>query len=195
MSRPTPARPGDPIPPHAQYPVPSQTSVRTQLFIALAIGAVFALFVYVARAPASRALGAGLVVAAGSFGLLRAMDLVRIEWPTPPNGKAVRLAGIPRWRLNGFDALTDPRPGLSQDLRSRLRALATAILARHELAPGSPGAIGLLGADTHELLFRPPRTGTDPPPPDPSAVQLTAMVDRLIALGNSRGRTDEEGNR
>lgn len=182
-----PPRPGDPVPPHSYDPEPSQTSVRTRALLASAIGAVFGLFVYVAQAPAPRALGAGLVIAAGVFFLLRSMDLIRIEWPPPPNGWAVRLARIPRWQLNGFDALTEARPGLSQSLRSRLRVLATAILVRHDLTPGSPGAISLLGAGTHELLFRPHQVGADPPPPDPSAAQITAMIDRLIVLGDTRG--------
>lgn len=188
MSWQAPTRPGDPTPPLPGHPAPVQTSVRTQLVIAAAIGAVFGVFVFVAGAPVPRVAGSGLVVAVGSFGLLRAMDLVRIEWPTVPNGRAVRLAGIPRWRLNGFDALTDSRPGLSHDLQARLRVLATAVLARHELGPGSAGAIGLLGAGTHELLFPPPRVGSEPPPPDPTAAQVTAMIDRLITLGDARSR-------
>lgn len=182
-----PARPG--------YPAPSQTSVATQIFIAAAIGAVFALFVYLVRAPLSRAVGSGLVLAAGSFPLLRAMDLIRIEWPSAPDGRSVRLAGIPRWRLNGFDALTDSRPGLSPDLRFRLQGLAAAILARRGLSAGSPGAVGLLGVATHELLFRPDRVGNDPPPPVLSPVQITAMIDRLIELGDPRGRSGPGGAR
>lgn len=187
MSWQAPSRPGDPTPPQSNHPVPAQTSVRTQLLVCAAIGAVFALVVYVARAPVPRVIGCGLVFAAGSFPLLRAMDLIRVEWPTPPYGRAVRLAGIRRWRLNGFDALTDSRPGLSHDLRSRLRALATAILARHELAPGSARAIALLGAGTHELLYPSDLVGADRPP-DPTAAQATVLMDRLIALGNSRPR-------
>lgn len=193
MSGQLPDWPGDPVLPQPDYPAPLQTSMKTQIFIAMAIGAVFALFVYGIRAPAARALGAGLVVAAGSLALLRAMDLIRIQWPIAPTSRAVRSAGIPRWRLNGFDAMTDSRPVLSPDLRLRLAGLATAILVRRGLTAGSAGAVGLLGAATHELLFRSDRARTDPSSPDPSPAQITAMIDRLIELGDPDPRSGPDG--
>jgi hypothetical protein len=175
-------------------PPPPRTSVNTHLLVAAGIGLAFGLFVYFARAPIPRVIGAGAVMAVGSFGLLRAMEVGRLEWPARPHGRAIRAAGLQRWRLNGFEAMTDQRPGLSPDLRNRLRALAAAILTRHQLESGSPAAMALLGRDTHELLFPPARGDDDPRPEDPTNEQLSALTDRLIELADTRRRIAPDGS-
>ena len=165
---------------------PARTPVSNHLMTAAAIGVVCGVVVYGIQAPLSRALGVALVTALVGFVLLRAMDTTAVEWPDPPPGVSDRVAGIQRWRLNGFDALGDRNPGLSPHLRSRLQALATALLARRRLLPDSAAAVALLGPSTHDLLYPPPREQGQPPPPDPTTGQLVEMVDRLIALGAER---------
>lgn len=165
---------------------PPRTPVGNHLWAAAGIGVTIGVVVYGIGAPLSRALGLALVVAAGGFVLLRAMDAPTVEWPTPPPGLSDRVAGIQRWRLNGFDAMGDRNPGLSPHLQSRLQALATALLAKRRLATDSPAAVALLGSTTHALLYPAPRELDKPPPAEPTTAQLATMVDRLIALGAER---------
>ncbi len=166
---------------------PRPTPRLVHLWIALGVGAVFGSALFVVLAPLARAIGLGVVMAAVSFVLLRAMEVGTVEWPAPPPDPARRVDRAQRWRLNGFDAMVDKSPGFSSHLRSRLRVLASAILARRELVPGTPGAVLLLGQGTHDLLFPdlskplerdPGRSAPD----DPSAAELSAMTDRLIEL-------------
>ena len=165
--------------------LPPRTPMSNHLWMAAGIAAVVGLIVYGVGAPLSRALGAALVVALSGIVLLRALDTPPVEWPDPPPGLSDRVAGIQRWRLNGFDAMVDRTPGFSPHLRSRLQALASALLARRRLAPGSAAAVALLGATTSELLYPPPPVAGQPPP-KPTARQLTEMVDRLLALSAER---------
>lgn len=164
----------------------SATPIGNHLWAAVGIGTVCGLIVYGIGAPLSRALGLALVVALAGLALLRAMDRPGVEWPAPPPGLSDRVAGIQRWRLNGFDAMGDKNPGLSPHLQSRLQALASALLAKRRLVPGSPAAVALLGAGPHRLLYPPPRELGHPPPAEPTATELTAMVDRLISLSAER---------
>lgn len=163
-------------------PGPSRTPVGTHLWLAAAIGAFFALVLFLVRAPVPRVVGGGFVLAVVGFGLLRALDADRLEWPRPPLGPAARTAGSPRWRLGGFDFMVGKAPHLSPQLRLRLRALATSILARRGLVAGTPGAIALLGNDSHELLFPAERVAGQGRPADPTGAELTALVDRLLEL-------------
>lgn len=168
---------------------PPRTPVGNHLWAAAGVGVVSGLITYGIGAPLSRALGLALVIALALFVLLRALDTPQVEWPSAPPGLSDRVAGIQRWRLNGFDALGDRNSGFSPHLRSRLQALATALLARRRLAPGSPAAVALLGATTHDLLYPPPREEGEPPPAHPTTGQLADMVDRLIALSAERAPT------
>ena len=159
---------------------------------AVGIGLVTALWLFVIRAPLTRSLAAGVVFAIGSYVLLRATETPKVEWPAPPPSKESDLVRIQRWRLNGFDALTDRKAGLSPDLRKRLAALAAAVIARRQLPPGSPGAIALLGREQYDLLFPPERAEGDPGPDDPTGEQLITLIDRLIELGST---SPSEGSR
>jgi len=170
-------------------PRPTRTPISTHLWLAAAIGAFFALILFLARAPFPRVVGAGIVFAAVGFGLLRALEGGRVDWPAPPLGPASRTALTQRWRLGGFDAMVDKVPHLSPHLRLRLRNLATAILARRGLAAGSIGAAALLGSQGHELLFPTPRTADQGRPDDPTAEQLAALIDRLLDLGAPANRS------
>lgn len=156
--------------------------MSNHLWAAAGVGVVCGLIVYGIGAPLSRALGLAFVVALAGFVLLRASETPALEWPAPPPGLTDRVAGIQRWRLNGFDALGDRNPGFSPHLQFRLQALATALLARRRLLPGSPAAVALLGTTTHDLLYPPPRIAGQPLPFDPTTGQLADMVDRLITL-------------
>ena len=172
--------------PPPQYPPTRPTSVGAHLVVAAGIGLAAALWLFVIRAPLSRSVAVGVVFAAGAFALLRATETRRVEWPAPPPRPSSRVAGLQRWRLNGFDALTDPKPGVSPDFRRRLAALASAVIARRHLEPGSAAAIALIGRDGHDILFPPPLGDGEPPPADPSSEQLTTLIDRLIELGSTR---------
>ena len=174
--------PRPPSPP--AYPPTRPTSLGAHLMAAAGIGLAAGLWLFVIRAPWSRSVGAGVVFAVGALVLLRATETPKIWWPTAAL-RPSRAASIPRWRLNGFDALTDRKPGLSPDLRRRLGALANAVLARRHLEPGSPAAIALIGRDRYDLLFPPERMDGDPPPDDPTREQLTGLIDRLIELGST----------
>lgn len=165
---------------------PSRTPVGNHLWAAAGVGVVAGLITYGIGAPLSRAFGLALVLALALFVLLRALDTPQVDWPSPPPGLSDRVAGIQRWRLNGFDALGDRTPGFSPHLRSRLQALASAQLARRRLEPGSPAAVALLGPTTHDLLYPPLREEGEPPPVHPTSGQLADMVDRLIALSAER---------
>jgi hypothetical protein len=165
---------------------PPRTPVGNHLWAAAGTGIVCGLIVYGIGAPLSRAVGLALVAGLAVFVLLRSMDTPPVEWPDPPPGRSDRVAGIQRWRLNGFDALGDRHPAFSPHLRSRLQALSSALLAKRRLEPGSPAAVALLGATTHDLLYPPPREPDQRPPGDPTTGQLTDMVDRLIALSAER---------
>lgn len=161
------------------------------LWAAAGIGAVVGLIVYGVGAPLSRSVGAGAVVILTAFLLLRSVDAGSVEWPDPPPGMSDRVAGVQRWRLNGFDALGDRNPGFSPHLQSRLQALASALLARRRLVPGSPAAVALLGPTTHDLLFPIPLDGplpddSVPGQVDPTTGELAKMVERLIALSAER---------
>ncbi len=158
--------------------------MSNHLWAAVGIGVVFGLVVYGVGAPLIRALGLALVVGLAGFVLLRALETAAPEWPDPPPGRD-RVAGIQRWRLNGFDALGDRNPGLGPHLQSRLQALASALLARRRLVPGSAAAVALLGPTTHDLLY-PPARDERTRPMDPTTGQLAEMVDRLIALSGQR---------
>lgn len=164
---------------------PPRTPVGNHLWAAAGVGVVGGLITYGVGAPLSRAVGLALVLGIALFVLLRALETPPVEWPPPPPGLSDRVAGIQRWRLNGFDALGDRNPGFSPHLRSRLQALATALLARRRLEPGYPDAVALLGDTTHDLLYPPPREEGQPPP-QPTTGQLADMVDRLIALSAER---------
>lgn len=165
---------------------PPRTPVGNHLLAAAGVGVVCGLITYGIGAPSIRAVGLTLVLTLALFVLLRALDTPQVEWPSPPPGLSDRVAGIQRWRLNGFDALGDRNPGFSPHLRSRLQALASALLAKRRLVPGSPAAVALLGATTHDLLYPPPREEGEPLPPHPTTGQLADMVDRLIALSAER---------
>jgi len=177
--------PGHPFP----NPRPTRTPTSTHLWLAAAIGAFFALILFLARAPFPRVVGAGVVFGAVGFGLLRALEGGRMDWPLPPLGPASRTASIQRWRLGGFDAMVDKVPHLSSHLRLRLRNLATAILARRGLAAGTVDAVALLGGQNHELLFPTPRTAEQGRPDDPSAEQLASLLDRLLQLSAPANRS------
>lgn len=164
----------------------SSTPIGNHLWAAAGIGTVCGLIVYGIGAPMSRASGLALVVALAGLALLRAMDRPGVEWPDPPAGLSDRVAGIQRWRLNGFDAMRDRNPGLSPHLQSRLQTLASAQLARRRLAAGSPAAIALLGAGPHHLLYPPAWEPGRPQPVEPTSAELTEMVDRLIWLSAQR---------
>ena len=81
---------------------PPRTPVVIHLWIALGVGLVFGLVVFVARAPLSRVLGVVVVLAATTFVLLRAMEVAPVEWPSAPPGRSGRVGRMQRWRLNGF---------------------------------------------------------------------------------------------
>ena len=166
------------------YP-PSRTPVGNHLWSAAGVGVVGGLITYGVGAPLSRSLGLALVLAVAVFVLLRALETPQVEWPTPPPGLSDRVSGIQRWRLNGFDALGDRNPGFSPHLRSRLQALASALLAKRRLVPGSAAAVALLGNTTHDLLYPPPQEEGQQPL-RPTTSQLADMVDRLIALSAER---------
>ena len=163
-------------------PAPKPTSATAHLWMALGIGLLFAFFLFFARAPVPRVVGAGIVIALAAFALLRAMEVGRIEWPPPPRGRLGGFDRIQRWRLNGFDAAVDKVPGFSPHLRVRLADLATAILAGHDLQPGSPAAVTMLGPRTHDLLYPPPRDPGQGRLDDPIDDELLILIDRLIEL-------------
>jgi hypothetical protein len=165
---------------------PPRTPVSNHLWAAAGVGVVCGLITYGIGAPLIRGVGLAVVAMLAVFVLLRAMETPSVEWPAPPPGLSDRVAGIQRWRLNGFDALGDRHPGFSPHLRNRLQALASALLAKRRLVPGSPAAVALLGATTHDLLYPPPRDEDQPHPLPPTTGQLADMVDRLIALSAER---------
>lgn len=164
---------------------PNRTPIALHLWVAAAIGVFSGLVLFLVRAPVSRCVGGAVVVAAVAFGLLRAMERPRAEWPAPPVGRAAGLATAQRWRMSGFDSMVDKVPVVSEHLMVRLRALAVAALSRRNLPIGSPGAVALLGRSSNDVLFPPVRSADGGRPPDPSADQLTALLDRLLELGES----------
>jgi hypothetical protein len=161
---------------------PAPTSAAAHLLMALGIALLFALVMYIIRAPVPRVVGCGLVIAAGAFVLLRAMEVGRVDWPAPPQRRVGRSDSLQRWRLNGFDAAVDKVPGFSPQLQVRLRDLATAILARDGTVPRSPEAVALLGTRTHALLYPPDRQLGQARPDDPAGDELVRLIDRLIEL-------------
>ncbi len=173
---------------------PPRTSVATHLWIAFGVGLLFAFFLFFVRAPVPRVAGGGVVIAIVAFVLLRAMDVGRIDWPAPPTGRVGAIDRIQRWRLNGFDAAVDKVPGFSPHLAVRLAALATAILADHDLRPGSPDAIAMLGPRTHELLFPPRREPGQDRPDDPVDDELLLLIDRLIELSAEQHAPNRKGD-
>ena len=150
------------------------------MWIALGIGLLFSVFLYFSLAPLVRTAGVGPVVALATFVLLRATQLGRILWPEPADDRAGRFDRVQRWRLNGFDAAVEKVPGFSPHLRQRLRELASAILVRFALEPGSPAAVALLGPRTHELLY--PADEQKGRPDEPIGDELLTLMDRLIEL-------------
>lgn len=165
---------------------PNGTPIAVHLWVAAAIGVFSGLVLFLVRAPVSRCAGGGVVLAAVAFGLLRAMERRQAEWPAPPVGRAAGLATAQRWRMSGFDSMVDKVPVLSEHLRVRLRALAVAALSRRNLPIGSPGAVALLGRSSHDVLFPPARSEDGGRPPDPSVDQLTALLDRLLELSETK---------
>ncbi|MET3804970.1 hypothetical protein ABIB25_001966 [Nakamurella sp. UYEF19] len=168
-------------------PTPPRTPASVHLWLSLAMGGIVALALYVGRVPVLRDAAIGAVLAAAAFVLLRAMEVGQVEWPAPPSGYARRTAATQRWRLNGFDSMVDKTPGLSPHLRQRLQVLATAILTRRELVPGSSDAIALLGMRSHDILYPELLTASDResgrvPADEFTYDELATMTDRLLEL-------------
>ncbi len=175
----------------AQRPTP----VVTHLGVALGIGLLVAFFMYFVRAPVPRVAGAAAVIALASFVLLRAMEVARVSWPAPAQGRAGAFDRVQRWRLNGFDAATAGVPGFSPHLQVRLSALATAILSVEGLAPGSPAAVALLGSRTHDLLYPPDREPGQARPADPAGDELLVLIETLIELSAAQHAPNKKGDR
>ncbi len=161
---------------------PTRTSVVTHVLIALGIGLLSSVFLYFGRAPVVRAVAVGPVIAVATFVMLRATQLGRMVWPEPADDRVGRFDRIQRWRLNGFDAAVDKVPGFSPHLRVRLRELASSILLRYGVEPGSPAAVTLLGPRTHDLLYPADQQSGQDRRDQPIGDELLTLIDTLIEL-------------
>lgn len=179
---------------------PPRTSAPVHLWFALAGGTMIALVLFAARVPVVRDIAIGAVLAAAAFVLLRASGVGQVQWPAPPTNHTRRTEVTQRWRLSGFDSMVDQTPGFSPQLRQRLRVLATAILSREELAPGSPGAISLLGPVSHDILYpelltEQERESGRVPADEFTRDELASMTDRLLELDTTDRKNPTKGLR